>query len=348
MKIDSIRFGLAVGLALTMGAANVQAAQKAAPAASARSGPEKTDPSEREYEKLLEVDDAAQEEVDRWIKEAKEFEAKGATLPKSTLNGRIEKRFNEVRRAYEQFLTKHPKHARARLAYGSFLYEIHDEERGVEQWERARELDPKNPAAWNNLANHYGHRGPVKKAFEYYGRAIKIDRNEPVYLQNLATTVYLFRQDAQEFFNLTELEVFNKALGLYRQAIQLDPKNFTLATDLAQSYYGIKPMRVSEALAAWEYALKVANDDIERQGVYLHMARVELNSGRFGAARQHLGQVSLPMYEVLKARLTRNLGVKEAGAKSDPASATSTEPAQDDVSQPKLSPRSDKVPAAAP
>ena len=158
--------------------------------------PDSNDPVEKEYQKLLETDDAAQEEVDKWIRDETAFREKGAGVPEATLRARIEQRLKAVRDAYEGFLRQHPEHARAHLAYGSFLMETHEEEEAVNQMEKARELDPKNPAAWNNLANYYGHRSPVKKAFEYYAKAIELNQNERIYYQNLATTVFLFRKDA--------------------------------------------------------------------------------------------------------------------------------------------------------
>ncbi len=280
------------------------------------------DPVEKAYEKLLEDDDAAQQDADKWIKEADAFRAKGASFSEEALNGRIEQRFAPIRKAYQDFLQQHPDHVRARLAYGSFLYETGREEEGVWQWDKARELDPKNPAAWNNLANHYGHRGPVEKAFEYYAKAIELKPDEPVYYQNFATTMYLFRKDAMEVYKIDEKTVFDRSLELYRKALKLDPKNFPLATDYAQSYYGIKPLRTEEALTAWNYALKIANDDFEREGVYVHLARVEANSGLFADAHKHLDLVTNQFYHVLKDRLTRNLLEKEKkGTNAPPAAA---------------------------
>jgi tetratricopeptide (TPR) repeat protein len=284
---------------------------------------------EKEYLKLLAEDDSAQAEVDKWIREANAFEAQGSPLPKSTLDSRIKKRFDAVRKAYEDFLLRNPKHPRALLAYGSFLNDIREEDEAVIQWEKARELDPTNPAAWNNLANHYGHRGPVKKAFEYYGKAIELDPKEAVYLQNLATTTYLFRTDAKEFYNANEQQVFDRALDLYKKALALDPDNFPLATDYAQTYYGIKPLRVDEAIAAWNIALKIANDDFERQGVLIHLARVEINGGRFSEAREQLQKVTDQRYQVLKERLIRNLEAKSKAA------ANVTNPAAASVASPK-------------
>jgi tetratricopeptide (TPR) repeat protein len=284
--------------------------------------PDPNDPIEKEYQKLLEADDAAQEEVDKWIREETAFREQGAGLPDATLRARIDQRFKAVRDAYEAFLRNHPEHARAHLAYGSFLMETHEDEEAVKQMEKARELDPKNPAAWNNLANYYGHRSPIKKAFEYYAKAIELNPNEPVYYQNLATSVFLFRPDAMEFYKIDEPQVFDKALDLYRKAMKLDPGNFVLASDYAMTYYGIRPMRTRDAVAAWENALKIAPDAKECEGVYIHLARIKLDAARFEEVRRLLNSVTNEMYATLKSRLLRNLEREENAAGTNAPAAT--------------------------
>jgi tetratricopeptide (TPR) repeat protein len=280
------------------------------------------DPVQKEFKKIMAADDAAQAEVDGWIRENQEFAAKGGGIPAAELNRRIRRRFEPVRQAYEDFIKRHPDHAQARVAFASFLDDIHEEDAEIEQLEKARELDPKDPAVWNNLANYYGHRGPVIRAFEYYEKALELNPAEPVYCQNLATTVFLFRKDAMEHYHLTEQQVFDKAQGLYAKALRLDPTNFPLATELAQSYYVIRPVRLEEALRAWTNALHLARDEIEREGVYVHLARFKLNAGRFEEARTHLNAVTNGMYSELKKRLTRNLLEKE-----QPANETNPPPA---------------------
>src|SRR6266851_5046993 len=59
------------------------------------------DPLEKEYQKLLDDDDAAQAEVDRWIKENQSFAEKGGGLSDDAMRQRIETRFGSVRKAYE-------------------------------------------------------------------------------------------------------------------------------------------------------------------------------------------------------------------------------------------------------
>lgn len=272
--------------------------------------PDTNDPVEREYLKLLAEDDAAHAEIDKWIVEDRSKEEHSATL-----NLRIKQRLEEVKKSYEDFLEQNPKHVRAHLAFGSFLQELHEEEEGVKHWEKARELNPENPASWNNLANYFGHRGPVKKAFEYYAKAMELDPKEPVYPWNFATTVYLFRKDAMEFYGINETQVFDKALDLYRRAMKLAPNDFILASDYAQSFYGTKPPRYKEGLVAWTDVMKLARDDIERDGVRIHLGRINWKLGNLDEARRQLNAVTNSMYARSKKKLLENVDESETNSK---------------------------------
>jgi tetratricopeptide (TPR) repeat protein len=270
-----------------------------------------TDPAEKELREVMMSDDAAQDEVNQWLHDFDSQSSTNRAAASAALNQRITARFDRVRSAYENFLLNHPNSAHGCLAYGSFLNDIGDEEGAHLQYENALQLDPKNPAVWNNLANYYGEHSPVTKAFEYYAQAIKLKPDEPVYYENFATTVYLFRTDAKEYFHLDEQQVFDKALGLYKQAMILAPDDFTLATDYAESYYGIKPLRTNDALAAWTNAMNIAHTDAERQGVELHLARVKTFAGRFAEAQAHLDTVTNAAFLELKRQLTRSLANHE-------------------------------------
>jgi tetratricopeptide (TPR) repeat protein len=275
--------------------------------------------ADQEYYRLLIEDDAALEEVNRWVTENEAFRAAGGGLEPAELTLKIATRLKAVVDRYEEFLKGHPHHVEGRIAFGSFLNEMSEEEKAAEQWEQARLLNPKHPAPWNNLANHYGHFGAVSNAFPYYARAIELNPTEPIYYQNLATTVYLFRRDAERYYGINEQQVFDKALELYRKALELSPGSFPVATDLAQTYYGIQPFRLEDAMKAWEDALKVAQTDLEKQHVYLHFARLKIRAGDYAAASNHLAQVTLPQYDNLKQRLYRSIELHRSGSdKAEP------------------------------
>ena len=289
--------------------------------------PDPNDPVEKEFRQLMAGDDAAHTEVDQWIKENQSFEEKGAGVQSAVLNGRIKQRLEPIRKAYEDFLRLHPNHARALVAYASFLSDQDEEAAACAQLEKAREADPKNPAVWNQLANYYGHNGSVSNAFSCYEKAIALNPAESVYYHNLGLTTYLFRQDATNHYKISEQAVFEKAMALYRKALELDPDNFVLAADYAQSYYGYKPRKTgdsavdrkaeekhfNDAMAAWQAAFKLANDDIERQGVFIHFARLQINAGRFEEARKNLDAATNSMFNATRRQLLKKLESKEKG-----------------------------------
>ena len=263
-------------------------------------------------------------EVDKWIRDNDSFAAQGAGESKAELNARIMARLNIVRKDYEDLLQRYPNFARGHLAYASFLNNLNDEGAAMLENEKARQLDPQNPAAWNNLALYYGEHGPMTNAFAYFGKAIELDPNESVYYQNLGLVVYVYRRDAAAFYHLNEQQVFDKALALYQKAIQLDPDNFPLATDYAENYYGIRPLRTNDALAAWTNALHTAHNEAEREGVYIHLARIKIVAGRFDEARAQLDAVTNSIYAGLKDRGERNLAEREYAATNPAAAGIST------------------------
>jgi tetratricopeptide (TPR) repeat protein len=265
--------------------------------------PNSNDPAEKELEQLMAGDDAAMAEVDKWIRDNDAFTAQGAGESKTELNARIMARLGLVRKNYEDFLRRYPDFARGHLAYASFLNNLGDEDGAMVQNEKAMQLDPKNPAAWNNLGNYYGEHGPITNAFVYYAKAIELDPTESVYYQNLAVMVYLYRTDAKAFYHVNEQEVFDKSLVLYRKAMQLDPDNFSLSTEYAEGYYGIRPLRTNDALVAWTNTLRIAHNDIEREGVYIHLARVKMLAGHYAEAHAQLDAVTNTMYSGLKDTL---------------------------------------------
>jgi Tfp pilus assembly protein PilF len=269
--------------------------------------PPAPDPVEIESRRLAAIAVVALAEIERWI---------GGPQPGggAALRKRIDDRVAAVRAEFEKFLEKNPRHAQTRIDFGNFLNESGDESAANAQWEQALQIDPKNAEVWNNLANCYGHRGPVKKAFEYYARAVELAPRETVYLQNFATTVFLFRKDAREFYGISEEEVFDRAIQLYRRAIDLEPENYDLALDVAQSYYSIRPARSPEAVAAWSHALRIARTEVQRENAHIHLARFKMREGLFDEARRHLTSVTNEFNVAVRDRVLRDLESREKKA----------------------------------
>lgn len=272
----------------------------------------------------MDLDDAAREEIERWMDEDEKVDA-ASRAQQPPISTRIRQRLELVCRLYERFLRDHPKHVKALSAYGSLLTDMGEEERAAREWEKALELDPGDPAVWNNLGNYHSHNGRPRKAFECYEKAISLRESEALYYQNLAAAIYVHHPEAAAYYELNGTQLRNRVLALYRKAMARDPGNFLLATDFAQTYYGLSllgrdskdpPPKLEdayyeEAIEAWKTALRLAPTDEERQGVEVHLARVNIMAGRLEEARKHLDRITNGALAVVKRRLENNLVRKE-------------------------------------
>jgi len=291
--------------------ANTKAASRAALAS-------ETDPSaDKAYDQLQAQDDAAQAEVDKWTAENVELAAKGAGMTEAELKRRVHDRFEPVRKAYDDFLRRHPNHVVAHLTYGSFLADRGDEAAAQLHWEKALELDPKNAVAYNNLGGAYTEQGLVKQAYDCFSKAIELSPSEASFYHNFGDSIYVLRRGMVSQYGLTEQQVYAKSLQQYSNAVRLDPKNYLFASDLAQTYYALTPLPFDDALKAWTNALAIASDQNKRELAHVHLARLKMLAGRIAEARAQLNNVTNQECFVLKSNLL--LRIKEREKTEPPA-----------------------------
>lgn len=274
-----------------------------------------------EFNRLQADDDAAQAEVDKWVRQNNLLRAAGAGLSDADMERRITERFEPIKKAYEEFLRRHPADAKAHLLFGNLLNDRQDEHGAQVQWEQALALDPANPAVYNNLAGRYSESGPVNKAFEFFAKALELKPDEPAFYHNFADSLYVLRKRAVVYYGITEQQVLAKILTLYSNALRLDPMNFAFARDLAQTYYSLKPIPTDEALAAWTNAAALAREPADREDVHVHLARVKMLAGRLAEARAQLDAVTNAACLPAKAALLHSLEERERQAQIQPANA---------------------------
>jgi tetratricopeptide (TPR) repeat protein len=260
-----------------------------------------------ELRQLLAADDAAQAEADRLLQENARWRTEASGASQEELQLRLRSRFIAVRSAYQQLLTRHPDHVEALLAYGGLLNDLGEDAGAAEQWEKARSLAPENPATWNNLANHYAGSENELKAFSYYEKAIALATNNAAYQRNLGFAIINLRSNAMSYYSLSEVAVLEKGLQFLRAAEKSLPDDFALATEIGQTLYAIRPLRTNELVAAWTRALEVAGDDVERQGVSLHLARAKILAGQPKEAQTWLAAVTNAAFAQLKRQLETQL-----------------------------------------
>lgn len=260
---------------------------------------------EAAYQALLLLDNIAMMQIQELMKNWNAQQGSDlATKTEEELRREVQSKIESVKKAYREFLKADPQHVRAMIAYGSFLSDIQEEPEGLQWWLRAKELDPKNAAVRNNLANYYGHRGEPKRAIEEYEAAIQLQPNEPMYHHNLGNILYLFRRDAAALKDGTEAEMLERALACFRKARELEPNNYDYAVGYAETFYGMKSPNWQRALEAWEYCLKLDLTPLQRDQVYTHLARVHIRLGNTAKAKEQLAQVKSEQFQDVRQRLT--------------------------------------------
>ena len=74
--------------------------------------------------------------------------------------------------------------AKAQVSFGILVAQKNLWKEAVRSWERATELDPTYPAAWNNLGIGYEHEGRFEDARKAYEKAVALDPKNILIRQN--------------------------------------------------------------------------------------------------------------------------------------------------------------------
>lgn len=223
---------------------------------------------------------------------------------------------------YKHFLNDHPNHTRAMVAYGSLLYDEHNEDEGVHWWEKAIEIDPQEAYAYNNLANHYGHNGQADKALRYYRKAIDLVPTEPIFHFNWATTCQMYRNESHKVYGWNKDEIFQHSLEEFRKARDLVPEDFGMASTYAETFFMMPKPDWQGAYDGWQFCLKQPLVDQQRQYVYANLARTCVRMGRNDEARQWLAKLT----DTGRASIRRQLERKIAEQSKSAASAQTNSP----------------------
>jgi tetratricopeptide (TPR) repeat protein len=258
--------------------------------------------ADEEYRKLLAEDDALMQDVER-------LPERRSWLTRSMLRSRMRRMEAE----YRQFLSDHPKHARAMVAYGSFLCDLQREDEALGWWKKAIAADPNCAEAYNEIAEGYGSSGRAAEALRLHQKAYELDPTDPVYRFNWASTCILYRNDAHEAYGWDTDEIFRRSLEQFRKARDLAPQDFEFSSAYAASFYMMKKPDWQEMYEAWKYCLDQPLQTNDLQRVYSHLARACMHLNRFKEAKTWLTKMDAPEVQPLREILERNLSERTAG-----------------------------------
>jgi thioredoxin-like negative regulator of GroEL len=87
-------------------------------------------------------------------------------------------------------------------------------------------------------------------------------------------------------------EIFQHSLEQFRQARDLVPQDFDMASTYAETFYMMPKPDWQGAYDGWQFCLKQPLDDQQRQQVYANLARTCIRLGRIDEARQWLAKLT--------------------------------------------------------
>ena len=243
--------------------------------------------AEKEFAQILQADNAAITQITSWIHNNLDRIQENET-ERDALALRIRDRLAPIRQQYLDFLKRHPQHARARVAYGSFLTHIDHRQGAIDQWKQALKTDPKNAAALNNLAIHLGTialqtrqtRG-IQEAFRALDKAIQLNPKEPLYRHNFATLLCSFRQPASRYYKIKP------------------------AADRAEAFLDLTPFPHAEAIRAWQATLAIAETPDERDWAYLQTAIAHFKGEQWKHVTSTLKRMTGEHHQALAGQLRR-------------------------------------------
>ncbi|NUM53678.1 MAG: tetratricopeptide repeat protein [Candidatus Hydrogenedentes bacterium] len=191
-------------------------------------------------------------------------------------------RLDRVEQAYKVLLARYPKNARSLNYYGEFLYDYRGEQmNAVRYWKEAIAADPRLALAYNNLGIHYSHVGQLAFGLENYNKAIELEPDNPDFKFNLAQTYLAYSPSVAEELKWDEKKVYRKGMELSKAAAELKPSDYKLQEDYATNFYAAQRFDIqpdwADAAAAWRRARGSARSNTQLFFTWLNEARAWIN-----------------------------------------------------------------------
>ncbi len=226
----------------------------------------------------------------------------------------VQRRKDLLRRAYEIGLQRYNSNGRLHNYYGELIYDGFGEyAAALKEWNLALSHDPNLSTAYNNLALHYFHNGMHERGLENLDKALELDKNNPDYLYNMAQMYLAYWPDIRKYREWDDKKIYKEAMKLSKKAVRYAPGDFSLLQDYAVNFYVAENFKVEakwkDAAAAWRAARKQAGTPDEVFYTWLNEARAWIRHDAANKAEACLKTaLELRPQSVVARQLLENLG----------------------------------------
>jgi tetratricopeptide (TPR) repeat protein len=204
----------------------------------------------------------------------------------------IQKRMDELTRAYNDYLSHNPNDITTRDHYANFLADWDLDDEAIAQWQEIIKRDPKYALAYNNIAVLYTHMGKDLEAADLIRKAIALDPNDAEFYCNLSSIYDLHRDEIAARYNMTLPQVFQAVVEMLDRARKLDPDNLEYAREYAREFVMAKHYNLDvdydAAIEGWRCYLGLDLTDEQRVFGLNNMAMMMVGKGDKADAIQTL------------------------------------------------------------
>jgi tetratricopeptide (TPR) repeat protein len=200
----------------------------------------------------------------------------------------LQRRIDELVRAYSAYLSDNPDDVSALILYGKLLRRIEQDEHAFNAFLKADALDPKIAVVKQQLGTHLAETGKGKAALTFYLSAVELEPRTPIYHFALGQLLYQFRDEFLEDQIFSRDALDREMLKAFHTAVQLAPDNFDTQMRLGEAYYDLASPDWKAALLHWDKLRKTVAPDqsLRREIIHLHKARVLGKLGRATEAKE--------------------------------------------------------------
>lgn len=225
--------------------------------------------------------DAAEAELD----EAKELmRARKQDEARAKKDSAVQKT-KSVRAAYEFALKKYSANAPLTNTYGELLYDQFGDIPGaLRAWNLAISLDAKYAPPYNNLGLDQCHNGEYRLGLDNLQKALDLEPKNPDFMFNIAQIYLVNFPDVEKIKKWKPKKIYEQAMKLSKAATDLAPDDYQLAEDYAVNFFAAENFKVEadweEAAKAWQRARPLAKREDRVFFTWLNEARAWGRAGK--------------------------------------------------------------------
>lgn len=206
----------------------------------------------------------------------------------------LQRRIEELTQSYRTYLTDHPDDVNALILYGKLLRRTDQTNQAFTAFLKADELDPKLAVVKQQIGTHLAEQGKGKAALTFYLQAVEIEPETALYHFSLGQLLYEFRDEFLKDQIFTRDALDRETVKAFHKAAMLTPDNFDFQMRLGEAYYDQASPDWKSALLHWNEVRKTIDDELRREIVDLHRARVLGKLGRIQEAIELAKTIQLP------------------------------------------------------